>query len=187
MRRIQLLSIVLLLAVLGSGCTAMAPNYSASIENVQKLKDAGNFTAKLGAFTSKEDPANPKIISIRASSMVSPYKESYAEYLAEAIKSELTVAGKLSPNADIEISGVLLKNDLNTSSFSVAFGDIQARFVIKRGGQVKYDRVKSAHKEWESSFAGAVAIPRARQEYPHLVQALLAELYTDKDFVQAVK
>jgi hypothetical protein len=186
MHRVSYLPLVILLGILGTGCSMVAPKYSASIENVQKLKDGGNYAAKVGAFTSKSDPANANPISMRGSTLASPYEESYANYLAEAIKSELVLAGKLAPGSDVEISGVLLKNDID-AGMSVGTGDIQARFLVKRNGQVRYDQVKTTQNKWESSFAAAVALPRAVQEYPRMVQALLSELYTDKAFLQALQ
>jgi hypothetical protein len=178
---------VVLFGILISGCSSVAPQYSASIENVQKLKDAGNIAAKVGKFDTDPGRGNANPISLRGSSLLSPYENSYATYLAEAIKQELALAGKLNPGTDIEISGMLLKNDIDASGFSTAIGDIEARFIVKRGGAELYNRVKAVHYEWESSFAGAVAIPRARQEYPHLVQRLLAELDTDQTFLEALK
>lgn len=187
MDRIALLSTVFLISIMGSGCSIMSPQYSASMENVQTLKDAGDYTAKVGGFESRKDPANANPISLRGSTLSSPYESSYGAYLAEAIKQELALAGKLLPGADVEISGVLLKNDIDASGFSTASGNIEARFVVRKGGEVRYDQVKSIHHEWESSFAGAVAIPRAQQEYPRLVQRLLAALYADQAFLQALK
>ncbi|HJW81444.1 MAG TPA: hypothetical protein VJ396_04295 [Acidiferrobacterales bacterium] len=188
MNRLHLTALVSLLGLLGTGCTTvLAPQYSASIENVQKLKDGGNYTAKVGTFTSTSGPGNENTISLRAASLASPYQDTFAGYLAEAIKTELVLAGKMAPGSDVDISGVLLKNNLDIGGMSLGLGDIQARFVVKRNGQVRYDQIKSAHSEWESSFAGMVAIPRAVQEYPRLVQSLLGALYSDKAFVQALK
>lgn len=187
MHRIVQLSLVVLIGILGSGCTLMAPQYSASIDNVQKLKETGDFSAKVGKFDSGMDRANANPISLRGSSLSSPYENSYAAYLTEAIKQELSLAGKLNPGTDIEISGVLLKNDIDTSGINIATGDIEARFVIKRGDVMRYSRIMTVHYEWESSFLGAVAIPRAQQEYPHLVQRLLAALYADQAFLDALK
>lgn len=187
MRRIALLSLIALSAVVESGCSLMAPQYSASMDNVQKLKDAGNYNAKVGSFTSQKDPENANPISLRGSSLSSPYESSYAAYLQEAIKQELSLAGKLAAGADLEVTGVLLKNDLDASGFSTGYGKMEAKFVIKKGSQVLYDKTKSAQTQWESSFAGAIAIPRAQQEYPRLVQKLLAELYADESFLRALK
>lgn len=186
MQRAVTLPLAVLVCLFSSGCSMMAPQYSTSIPNVQKLKDAGAIKAKVGTFASDNNPGNPNILGIRAATMESPYG-TYSAYLATALKQELELSGKLAPNSDIEISGTLLKNDLDTSSFSVGYGTIEARFVVKKGSETRYDKVKSAKTEFESSFAGAVAIPKAQQEYPTLVQQLLATLYSDPEFFQALK
>jgi hypothetical protein len=187
MRHIALLSLVILVGSMTSGCSTTAPQYSASMDNVQLLKDAGNASAKVGKFDSIPGAGNYNSISLRASHMNSPYENSYSAYLAEAIKQELSLAGKLKADTDIEISGSLLKNDINISGFSIGTGDIQARFVVKKGAQTRYDQIKTIHNQWESSFVGAVAIPRGQQQYPNLVQKLLATLYADRDFLAALK
>jgi len=61
------------------------------------------------------------------------------------------------------------------------------RFVVKRSGDVRYDKVKTVKSEFPSSFAGAVAIPRAVQEYPIAIQKLLGALYGDRAFIDALK
>jgi len=156
---------------------------------VEKLKSAGGHSAKVGRFTSTSDQdkdnANP--ISIRGSKFVSPYEGSYANYIAEAIKQELSIANKLDAKADTEGSGTLLKNNIDTSGINVGTADITARFIVEHNGQTLYDGVKAIHHEFPSSFAGAVAVPRARQEYSIAVQRLLASLYADQAFIAAFK
>jgi hypothetical protein len=179
--------LALVVVALSTGCSMMAPQYTASLDNVQTLKDSGNYTAKVGNFIASKDPAYANPIKIRGSSLASPYQDSYASYVAEAIKQELSLAKKLSSDASVEISGTILKNDIDASGFAVGWAEIQARFVMMRGGQVRYDQVKSVKHEFPSSFVGSVAIPKAVQEYPVAVQKLLAQLYTDKAFVEALK
>jgi len=118
--------------------------------------------------------------------MTSPYG-SYGNYLGEAVKQELQMAGKLSTDAVIEVTGVLLKNSIDISGLGTGYGDIEARFVVKKGSVVRYDQIKKAHTEFESAFAGAIAIPRGRDEYLRLVQRLLATLYADQSFIEALK
>lgn len=187
MNRIRLLLFLFVAMIFASGCSLMAPQYSASLENVQTLKDAGNFTAKVGTFTASPDKGNANPISIRGSSLSSPYQNSYANYLGEAIKQELTLAKKLGPDANVEISGMLTKNDLHIAEFTTGSGEIEARFIVKKNSQVQYDQVKTVQHEWPSSFLGSIAIPRAVQEYPNLVQKLLTELYADSAFLKALK
>ena len=100
-------------ALLASGCSLVAPRYNASLQNVQKLKDADGQAVKVGEFTNTPGPDNPKSISIRGSSLTSPYDGSFAKYLSESIRQELSLAGKLSADAQLEVSGALQKNDIS--------------------------------------------------------------------------
>ena len=81
----------------------------------------------------------------------------------------------------------MLKNEINVAGFGTGEGTVEARFVVKKDGVVRYEQVKRAHTQWESSFAGPVAIPRGQQEYPHLVQVLLGELFADQSFMAVLK
>jgi hypothetical protein len=180
------LPVLLCIATLASGCSVTAPRYTASLANVQKLKDSDIQPIKVGTFQPAAGLATAKTISLRGNSVASPYDSSYATYLAQALTQELSLAGRLGPDAQIEVSGVLQKNDISIP-ISSGSGDIAARFVVTRSGTVRYDQVKSIHDEWDSSFVGAIAIPRAQERYPVMVQKLLTELYDDPAFIQALK
>ncbi len=125
-------------------------------------------------------------ITLRASSMQAA-QGSYAKYLADAIKQELEIAKLYAPNANIEILGILLKNDMNTGVADKGEGVMEARFMVRRDGAVTFDRVKTARTQWDTNLVGAIAISRAQQEYPRLVQALVAELFSDTEFVTGLK
>jgi hypothetical protein len=187
MNRFTTVMLVFGLSIFSTGCAMIAPQYTASLDNVQILKDSGNYTAKVGEFQAGKDKAYANPISIRGSSLASPYDDSYASYLAAALKQELSLAKKLSPDANVEISGTVLKNDIDATSASMGWAQVEARFFVKRGGQLRYDQVKSARHEFPSSFAGNIAIPKAVQEYPVAVQKLLNQLYADKAFIEALK
>ena len=184
--RALVLTVLASSAVMAGGCSLTAPRYTASLDNVQKLKDSGIAPTKVGTFHSDSGKGNATNISMRGSSLASPYNNSYPDYLAEALKQELSLAGKLAPDAQIEVAGALQKNDIDVP-LGTASGDMSARFIVTRGGTVRYDQVKSIHDEWESSFVAAIAIPRAQQQYPIMVQKLLAALYADPAFIQALK
>ena len=74
MRRPVFAVLLVLSAIMLSGCSMMAPQYSASIENVQMLKDGGELGAKVGKFQSKPSAENANPISLRGSSLNSPYE-----------------------------------------------------------------------------------------------------------------
>ncbi|MGH8253365.1 MAG: hypothetical protein ACRES2_04940, partial [Steroidobacteraceae bacterium] len=79
MHRTFLMPLCVAVVALTSGCSMMAPRYTASIESVQKIKDAGIQSAKVGTFESTTGKGNANPISIRGSSLASPYDSSYAK------------------------------------------------------------------------------------------------------------
>jgi hypothetical protein len=176
---------LLVCAALLHGCALQAAPYQASIDNVESWKKSG--PVNLGAFTVKADATGATSIGLRGNPMNSPVGADYAAYLADALRKELTLAGKLDPKSSLEISGALLKNDIAAAGVSTNSGEIEARFIVRRDGAVRYDAVKRAEASWESSFVGAIAVPKAQQQYPILVQQLLAKLLGDAQFQAALR
>ncbi|MBP6902708.1 MAG: hypothetical protein KBC73_21630 [Burkholderiaceae bacterium] len=169
-----------------SGCAMTAPNYSPSIDNLEILKRSAAPMA-LGAFTLQSGLAGGTSIGLRGNSMNSSVGGDYAAYLAEALRQELALAGKLDPKSRIVISGLLLKNDIAAAGMATNSGEIEARFSVSRDGQPRYAKAHRVEMSWESSFAGAVAIPKAMQQYPLMVQKLIGQLLADPEFIAALK
>lgn len=169
-----------------SGCAMTTPNYPPSIDNIEALKRNAAPMA-LGAFTVQAGLAGGTSIGLRGNSMNSSVGSDYAAYLAEALRQELTLAGKLDPRSRITITGLLLKNDIAAGGFTTNSGEIEARFSVSRDGQPRYAKAHRAEMSWESSFAGAVAIPKAQLQYPLMVQKLIGQLLADPEFIAALK
>ncbi len=168
-----------------AGCSTPAPPYSVSIPNVQSLKNSNGAPVSVGEVTS-QSPANNDSIGLRGNSMNSP-KGTFAKYLQDALSQELADAKLLDPKSDIRVTAVLTKNDISAAGFITNSAVIAARFTVKRGDKVAFDKVKEATTEWDSNFLGAIAIPRAIQNYPTVVTALLKQLYEDKEFADSIK
>jgi hypothetical protein len=178
----------ILLAVLSlllPGC-ATAPYYSVPTAHTETLKAASLGHVTVGTVTAQGSDANDDSISIRGHRMHAP-QGSFSKYLQSALQAELGSAGLLSPTADVELSAVLLKNEIAALGFVSATGTLEARFVVKNGGRTVFDRIKHAQYQWASSFLGDIAVPRAVASYPKMVSALLDQLYADKDFLKALK
>lgn len=169
-----------------SACSMVAPPYSPAVDNIQSLKNATGAQAKVGAFESHADTRNPYPVPLRANLMKSPIGDSFGAYLADAMTKELQMAGKLSPQSDVEIKATLLENDIDVGLANGA-ARLSARFIVMRSGAVRYDQIKSARTKWDSSFAAMIAVPKAREEYPLAVQKLLGELYADPAFLEAIQ
>jgi hypothetical protein len=188
MRRLLTASLQLAGILMLGACSLTAPKYNASFDNTQTLRDAGLEKVKVGQFAAAPK-SKDKVdrLSIRGSSYASPYNNSFVAYLEQAVRQELEDSRLLDPNANTEIDGVLIRNELDGSGISVGTADIEAQFIVRRNGAVRFDKVKSAHHEWESSFVGANAIPAAAQNYPVVVQTLISKLFADPDFIAALK
>ena len=158
-----------LVAVLASGCAMQAPRYQPSIGNVELLKKAPAPVA-VGAFTVQANGAGVTSIGLRGSGMTSPVGADYAAYLAEALQQELQLAGKLDAKSKIVVSGLLLKNDISAAGFSTNSGEMEAQFTVLNDGKEQYRATKRAELSWDSSFLGGIAIPKAQQQYPLIVQ-----------------
>jgi hypothetical protein len=169
-------------------CAMSAPKYNGSFQTSQQLRDAGVEPVKVGEFSAApESKDKVNHLSIRANPYASPYDNSFVAYLEQAVRQELEDSRLLDPNAGTQINGVLIRNELDGSGFSTGTADIEARFIVLRDGTVRFDRVKSTRHEWESSFVGATAIPAAAQNYPVAVQKLVASLFSDPEFVAALR
>jgi hypothetical protein len=174
-------------ALLLSACTMVAPNYSPSVENVQSLATLPKEGAVVGKFTAKDgDEARVNDISMRGGTLNSPYG-SYAAYVEAALRQELADAERINPASGVTINGVLLRNRLDASGIRIGEADIEVEFAVLAGNTVRYKKVHKAHHEWPSSFAGAVAIPAAQQNYHRAVQKLLASLFADPEFAASLK
>ncbi|MDH3979516.1 MAG: hypothetical protein OEU91_03275 [Gammaproteobacteria bacterium] len=163
----------------------MAPQYQPDFELVNTLKDVNLQNMQTGKFVSA-DPSIDKV-TIRGSSLVSPYNNSYSEYLKNALSEELKQSALWDTNANIVISGELLENEMDASGFSIGEADLSARFLVSRDGTEVYNKVHTIHHEWASSFVGAVAIPNAINNYPIAVQKLIGALLLDIDLLNVTR
>ena len=106
--------------------------------------------------------------------------------LKDAVKQELTAAGKFDQNSTTVISGLLTKNSLETP-IGTGKGTLGAKFSVAQGSKVVYEKELVESAEWSSAFLGADAIPTAITEYTSLYKKLLARLFGDDDFKQATR
>lgn len=178
----------LALTVLVTGCANPGPFYSPSIANVELMKKSlPGANLRNGTVTVDAAMPGAASLSIRANSMTSPIGAHFGDYIANALQQELVLAKLMDPRSDTVVSGQLLKNNIDAGGFSTNEGQIEARFVVKRNDAVKFDKVKKVEMKWDSSFVGAVAIPKALNNYPVMVQMLISSLVSDPDFAAAVK
>ncbi len=169
-----------------TGCTIMAPSYTPDYSSLDALKRRNVSKVAIGPVEPKDPNAKVNNITLRGSTLASP-SGTYAQYLEDAIKSDLSDANLLDQNSLFSLSAFLINNDINIAGFGTGYGTIEARFSINRNGTALFDKIIAVGTEFESSFAGAVAIPKGQNEYPNLVRALLKKLYIDEEFINVLQ
>ena len=174
---------MLSLVLATTACSFNPPPYATSFQNVQQARELPH-PVKVGQF--KADKPAIDQISLRGNTL-KPATGSFADYVRGAVVSELTVADKYSESAQDELIATLLENDLDASGFQIGNGKIAAHFTLRRNGGDSFSKTISAENSWPSSFVGATAIPNAVNAYPELVEKMLGKLYSDTDFVSALK
>lgn len=169
-----------------SGCSTVAPEYPGSRKNVEAIKSLGDVKIAVGKFSDSENPDNKKQLSMRANTLTSPYGATFASYVENAVRKDLVLAGNFSDKSKITISGVMHKNNIDVSGFSTGTGICEVEFNVTKDSLVLLNKKISHTHQWESSFAAAVAIPKAINEYSVIIENLLNNLFIDKEFIKAV-
>lgn len=185
MKRITVAAFCTLLLMI-TGCTIMAPSYTPDYTAVDALKRRNISKIAIEMVEPKDPNSKVNKITLRGGFLASP-SGNYAQYLEDALKSDLSDANLLDQNSLLRLSAFLLNNDINVAGFNTGYGTIEARFSINRNGVALFDKTIAAETEFDSSFAAAVAVPKGQNEYPNLVRALLRKLYTDKEFINVLQ
>lgn len=181
------LTVVVAAATLVSGCASFtAPAYSPHYETIDRLKKINIEKLSVGEAQPRDTNAPVNTITLRGAPLTSP-SGTFANYLENAIRSDLMELGLYDPKSTTRIDAVILKNEIDVSGFSTGYGAMEVKLTINKKGALTFEKVYLVNTQFESSFAGAVAIPKAQNEYPNLVRALLQKVYADPAFIEAVK
>jgi hypothetical protein len=170
-----------------TGCaTIVAPNYSPNYEAIDQLKKISADHISVGTVQPTDPNAKVNHISLRAASLGSP-SGTFAKYLENALISDLTEMGFYDASSATRIDATILRNDIDISGISTGSGVMEVNIKITKSGTVSFEKSYLATTQFESSFVGAVAIPKGQSEYPNLVRVLLQQIYSDSAFIQAIK
>lgn len=170
-------------ALVLQGCGVTMARYEPSYQNVQQLKQNAPLQPVREAQVKAD--AGQGSLMVRLNPISSP-AGSVPLHIQAAINDELRHAGLLDPRADRELQIQLVKSQLNTGVAN-GHGELAARFTLRQGDKVLYESTKDVERNWDSSFFGPIAIPAAANNYNPMLQNLLKSLYSDPQFVQALK
>jgi len=184
MRAVRYLPLALLTLALVACVSPPAPKYQPAIGNTELLLKQSTKLG-IGKFSAASGVSNHSL-TVRTSALTGGSDGTFSTYLQDAMISELQTSARYDASSQLQISGVLTRNELS-SGVSTGTATVGAEFALTRNDQVCFKKTLVADHNWESSFIGAVAIPAAFTNYPTTVQKLLGELFADPDFIAAVR
>ncbi|MGX9720213.1 hypothetical protein [Stenotrophomonas acidaminiphila] len=174
------------MGLMATACVSTpVPKYQPSVENSSLILQA-RPVMDVGAFTASDGVQNRKL-SMRGSSLQGGSDGTYATYLRDALIAELQISGGYVPGHDLRMDGQLVRNALNVAGVKTGSAEVGARFVLRRQGQIVYDKTLQSRHEWKSSFIGAIAIQAGIDNYGTTVQKLIGQLLADPEFIAATK
>jgi hypothetical protein len=163
------------------------PPAEPTFDNLLAVRAAHLAPMRTGDFTAA--PGEPsdmdREIVVRAGAQRAP-GGSFARYLGDTLAEDLRAAGRLDPNSQLVVSGVITATHVDSLGTRGHAG-VSARFTLTRAGAVVFAKTFDAHSEWTSDFVGAVAIPDAVNHYTALFPTLVGDLLADPEFIAAAR
>lgn len=156
---------------------------TASFGNIGKAGMSGTAPVSVGLFQLDPgvSPALDKGLSVRSNTVVSPIDGSFAQYLRQALVTDLQAAGLYDPASPTRVNGFLTDSTLDVP-LDTGHASLGARFVVVRLGKTVYDKELKASASWPSSFVGMEAIPTGINQYETLYHTLVGKLLDDPDY-----
>ncbi|CAD5374051.1 conserved hypothetical protein [Rubrivivax sp. A210] len=188
-RRNGLAVATILISALFAGCTTVMPPPMAGGQSAKALRAAQLAPAQVGNF--KLAPGKPAAMDteigggLRGGNIAAP-SGSFSRHLKETLRAELQSAGLLDPQSKLLIEGQLTDSQVD-AAIGTGTARLAARFQVTSEGKVLFDKEVAAEDSWDSSFVGAIAIPRAIEHYGGIYRLLVDKLLGDADFVKALK
>jgi hypothetical protein len=179
--------LLVVLSALASGCATTLAPHQPSVDTVTQLRSSGMAKLAVGDFklAPGTKPDVDRSVTSRAST-ASPAEGTFSAYLKAALVSDLKASGLYDTSAPLAVQGQLVDAQLDTG-MSTGRALVSAHFQVVQSGQTVFDKTLKDDHTWDSSFVGAVAIPRALNEYQAGYANLLGQLYKDPDFLRACR
>lgn len=170
-----------------TGCAQMqAPPYSADYEALDRLKAGKPGAVMVGTVQPTDPEHRVNQISLRGAGMRSP-SGTFAQYLEDALIRDLKEISAFAPDAKTRLNATIVNNDVSVGNISTGTGTMEVALVVMRDGQQRLSKTYKANISFESGFAAFIAVPAGQAAYPQLVRALLREIYSDPQFVAAIR
>lgn len=171
-----------------AGCASVKmPEPTANAATVQAVRAAHPAPAAAGSFVlapGKPAEMDKSLSGLRGSSMTAA-GGSFAQQLKDELVAAMKAAGVYDERSSIVIAGQLTDSRVD-AAVSTGTGRLAARFSVDRAGQRVFDKEIAVEASWPSSFAGAIALPEAINQYGAMYKTLVVRLFEDAQFRAAL-
>lgn len=180
------------IAALGSmlilaGCVSIkTPTYSSDYVALDALKKYKLKKVAVNDVEPKDAEDKVNKVTLRGANLVVE-NGTFATYLQNALINDLSEISIYDKESSTKLNVTILKNDIDVSGFSTGTGEMEIRLQIVGVNEVLLEKNYSAVTQFDSAFGAIVAVPKGQIEYPKLVQKLLATVYSDQQFINAIK
>lgn len=166
------------------GCVSVQlPQPSASISNLEKLRSSNIAPIKVGEFSlasGKPAEMDTSVGGLRGSSL-KPANSTFSQQLKDTLVVELKGAGYYDDASELIIEGELTDSKVD-AAIKLGTARLAAHFTVDKNNTRLFDKELSVEATWESSFVGAIALPKAINQYTALYKVLIGKLFDDEDF-----
>ncbi len=184
--RMRSATLVILVAMLAGCAQLQAPPYSTDFEALDRLKAAKPAAVMVAPVQPTDPDHRVNQIALRGAGMRSP-SGTFARYLEDALVQDLKEISAFAPDAKTRLDATILTNDISVGNIATGTGTMEVALTITRDGRQRLAKTYKADISFESSFAAIVAVPAGQAAYPQLVRAMLREIYSDPQFVTAIR
>lgn len=177
----RLAKVLVLVAIGGlAACSKYAADrYSVSADNVVAIRALNAGKVSVGPFESF-DPALTEIPCRGFAPIRAPSNEHFAEYIRQALASELKIADAYATDAPVMLSGRLNALDFGTASGHWLIG---LTVTSSNGRSVSV----SGRHEFSTSYVGDVACQQTSQAFMPAVQDTIKAVIGDPEFPALLK
>ena len=187
MKQLKMLVLCALAGLALSGCAQSLGSHQPSLQAIEVIRTSAIPPIHVATFAVAPGHSDSmdKSVVIRSVNLSSPDNGSFAQYLQKTLETDLNAAGKLNPNSDFTLQGLLTESDVD-SGIGTGSASLGAEFSLQKAGKTVFDKKLRVDSKWDSSFIGAEAIPDAMNQYSSLYDKLAVKLLSDDEFKAAL-
>jgi hypothetical protein len=164
-----------------TGCGIKTADYSASAQNVQKLRSYSNVKLGINSFTA--ETKNESTVMCRAAETIeTPNDEAFEKYIENALRDELIMANIYDENATLKLSGHL-KKIYASSMLGNAYWSFDIKVMSSNGNSIDLE----SKNEYGSAFLAFTACNNMGSSFAPSVKNLIKDILTHPNFPELIK